>query len=94
MFNNVPYLLVVKQDEKDRKYEVVRNFSETIFAETTINIDRILPSFGGMIVLKLGDGSYKYYEELKDFKSTKYMDSDNYYDMQTLPPANYSPVHY
>ena len=42
VYNKIPYLLVLRADHH---YEVVRDFSETILIDTTVNVERFLPSF-------------------------------------------------
>jgi hypothetical protein len=43
-FNGVPYLIVLREN----KYcEIVRNFSETILADTQFAIERFFPAFSG-----------------------------------------------
>lgn len=81
--DNIPYLFVVRDNQQ---YEVVKNFaSESAMIDTQITIERFLPAFGGKIVMKYGDGSYKIAENLDNFMTREYITEDDYFKQQTLP---------
>jgi hypothetical protein len=81
--DNIPYLFVVRDNQQ---YEIVKNFaSESAMIDTQITIEKFLPAFGGKIVMKYGDGSYKIAQNLDNFMTREYINEDDYFMQQTLP---------
>ena len=81
--DNIPYLFVVRDNQQ---YEIVKNFaSESAMIDTQITIEKFLPAFGGKIVMKYGDGSFKIAQSLENFMTRDYINEDEYFMQQTLP---------
>jgi len=77
------FLLVLRQNQK---MELVFNFTETLFVENRMNLDRVLGSFGDIITYQFHDGSIAYSPSFEKLDQRNYQLEADYYRQLLLPP--------
>jgi hypothetical protein len=82
---NSAFLLVLR---KNQQMELVFNFAETLLAETSMNVDRILGCFGAGITYLFHDGSIGQAKSFESLNKRDYLQDAEYYRGLTLPPAS------
>jgi hypothetical protein len=66
--------------------EIVRNFTDTVLAETRVSVDKILPTFGISIQFLQQDGNIVFAQTFDKFNTNREtLTSKEYYKQQALP---------
>jgi hypothetical protein len=79
-----PYIVILRENSL---IQIVRNFNDTVLAESRVSVDKILPTFGISIQFLRQDGNVEYSQSFDKFNNNREtMTSRDYYRQQAMPP--------
>jgi hypothetical protein len=79
-----PYIVILRENSL---IQIVRNFNDTVLAESRVSVDKILPTFGISIQFLRQDGNIEYSQSFDKFNNNREtMTSRDYYRQQAMPP--------
>jgi hypothetical protein len=83
-----PYIVVLRENSL---IEIVRNFTDTVLAESRVTVEKILPTFGISIQFLKQDGNIEFSQTFDKFNTNREtLTSRDYYRLQAMPPQSSS----